>query len=255
MTPAPERASDSSSSRHYSYAHYADQMVAEGFDALRFGGAIGRHLFETQAALLRNALSPLAGRRIVDVGTGTGRAAIGLAVGGAEVLGLDASGEMLGVGVRRAQDAGARVRFARADAHLLPMADRSVDAALSLRVLMHAIDWRACLAELCRVSRWRVIVDFPAALSFAALESAARRAAKTFGRPVEAYRVIAERDMADALRTHGFRIVQVHREFVLPIAIHKKINRAGATLAIERVLSGTGLLRLLGSPVTVVAER
>ncbi len=27
---------------HYSYTHYADQAVAEGFDALRFGGPIGK---------------------------------------------------------------------------------------------------------------------------------------------------------------------------------------------------------------------
>jgi hypothetical protein len=38
---------------HYSYAHYADRDVAEGFDALRFGGPIGRYLLEQQETILR----------------------------------------------------------------------------------------------------------------------------------------------------------------------------------------------------------
>ena len=69
--------------RHYSYAHYADRDVAEGFDALRFSGPIGRYLLESQEALLLDALTPPRGRTVLDVGTGTGRAAIGLARAGA----------------------------------------------------------------------------------------------------------------------------------------------------------------------------
>ena len=170
--------------RHYSYAHYADRDVAEGFDALRFSGPIGRYLLESQEALLLDALTPPRGRTVLDVGTGTGRAAIGLARAGARVTGLDASREMLRVASVRARDAGVVIPFGVADAHALPFADRSVDAAVSLRVLMHAIDWKTCLAELCRVARWRVVVDFPALGSFAALESGARRAGNAGWRPL-----------------------------------------------------------------------
>ena len=241
--------------RHYSYEHYASREVAEGFDALRFGGPIGRYLFETQARLLDDWLAPLDGRSVLDVGTGTGRAAIGLAVGGADVSGVDASAEMLQVAKRRAAANDVRVGFARADAHHLPAASRSVDAAISLRVLMHTIDWPVCIAELCRVARWRAIVDFPAAFSFAALESGARRAAQSLGRPVEAYRVIPENTVRSAFAAHGFRVVHVHREFVLPINVHKRVNSLRFTTVVERALAGVGLLRALGSPVTMVAER
>lgn len=240
---------------HYSYAHYADRSVAEGFDALRFSGAIGRHLLEQQEQLLLDALRPHAGQRIVDVGTGTGRAAMGLARAGASVVGLDASAEMLDVARGRAAEAGLDITFDVADAHRLPLADRAMDAAVCLRVIMHAIDWRQCVAELCRVSRHRVVVDFPAALSFAAIESRVRRLLVRMGRPAEAYRVIAERDVRAAFAANGFRIVMVRRQFVLPIAAHKKLGHLSATLASERVLAATGLLRLFGSPVTMVAER
>jgi len=240
---------------HYSYEHYAHRETAEGFDELRFGGPIGRYLLEWQADVLAAALAPLPGRRIVDVGTGTGRAAVGLARGGAAIVGLDYSAEMIRVARARAADAGVHVAYGLADAHRLPLADRSVDAAVSLRLLMHALDWRQCVAELCRVARWRVVIDFPALASVAAIESGARRVARRFGRRTEAYRVIAERDAAAALAQHGFHVAAVRRQFVLPIALHKAVGRANATRAVEGTLAAVGLLRLFGSPVTVVAER
>jgi SAM-dependent methyltransferase len=241
--------------QHYSYAHYADEGVAAGFDALRFGGPIGRFLAEHQADILSRALTPLAGRRVLDVGTGTGRAAIGLALERAVVVGLDASREMLRVARARAVDAGVALPAGAADAHHLPLADRSVDAAVSLRVLMHAVDWRQCVAELCRVSRWRVVVDFPSRSSAAALESAGRKAARALGRRVEDYRVLRTADVELAFRTHGFAIVSTDRQFVLPIALHKAIGRLSVTRSVEAVLRAAGLLRIFGSPVTMVAER
>jgi SAM-dependent methyltransferase len=240
---------------HYSYRHYADRGVAERFDELRFGGPIGRYLADAQAALLREALAPLEGRTVVDVGAGTGRAAVELARAGARVIGVDASGEMLHVALARAAGAGVAVALAVADAHDLPLADRSVDAGISLRLLMHAPDWRRCVAELCRVARWRVVVDFPAALSFAALQSGGRRALARLGRDVEAYRVMRESSVRQALAASGFRVVAVHRQFVLPIALHKRVGHLPSTRAIEGVLSAVGLRRLLASPVSVVAER
>ena len=248
MTPESGRS-------HYSYAHYASSDVAARFDALRFSGPVGRFLLEAQGTILREALAPLRGAELLDVGTGTGRAAIALALEGAHVLGLDASAEMLAVAASRARAAGARVSFGLADAHRLPVADRGVDAAVCLRVLMHAVDWRACVAELCRVSRRRVIVDFPALASFAAFESVTRHLRQRLGRPVEAYRVMAEREVVGVLAQHGFRPVIVRRQFVLPIALHKTVNRFALTQRLESGLAAAGLLRMFGSPVTVVAER
>lgn len=240
---------------HYSYAHYADAGVAEGFHNLRFSGPIGRYLLETQEQFLIDALSPANGTRILDVGAGTGRAAIGLAAAGASLVGVDASIDMLRVAARRTADAHLSVAYGVADAHQLPLADHSVDAAISLRVLMHTINWPTCVAELCRVARWRVVVDFPALGSFAAIESALRRVTYALGGRTEPYRVISERAVVDAFARHGWRVVMIRRQFVLPIVVHKTIGRLKVTQAIERALASVGLLRLVGSPVTMVAER
>ena len=247
---------------HYSYSVYADPAMAEGFDALRFSGPIGRLIAETQEQQIAAFLAPVAGRRILDVGTGTGRAAIALAKRGAIVTGVDASAEMLQVAERRAVEAGVTaagdgggVTFVRGDAHRLDFPDRSFDAVVCLRVLMHTPDWRASLRELCRVSAGRVVFDYPSLWSGAAVQAVARRIAHLVKPSVEAYRVFSPRVVAHALTDEGFTVRAEHRQFVLPIALHKRINSEAWTRRVEGAMEQAGLMRRFGSPVTIVAER
>jgi SAM-dependent methyltransferase len=240
---------------HYSYAVYADPAMAESFDARRFGGPIGRLVAASQERVLTAFLAPLDGQRILDVGTGTGRAAIILARGGAVVTGVDAADEMLAVARRRAADAHVSVTFDRADAHRLPYGDRSFDDVVCLRVLMHTPGWRESLGQLCRVARRRVVFDYPALASVAAVQAVARRIAQTAGANVEAYRVFRDRSVDAVLEANGFRARDRHRQFVLPIALHKRLGSADTTERLEGMLARLGLQRLIGSPVTVVAER
>ena len=83
------------------------------------------------------------------------------------------------------------------------------------------------------------------------------------GRPVgraagrEAWTRALERSLpplVDVARA-GFRVRSVHRQFVLPIALHKGIGSPRFTTASRVVFERLGLLRLFGSPVTLVAER
>ena len=240
---------------HYSYTVYADPAMADGFESMRFGGPIGGLLAETQERILREFAAPLDGRLVLDVGTGTGRAALVLAGAGAHVTGVDASVEMLRVARERAAVRGVAVTFDTADAHALPFADRSFDVAVSLRVLMHTPGWRQCVAELCRVARRAVILDYPAALSAAAVQAGTRRIGRALGRDVEAYRVFSARAIEQELARHGFRVRAEHRQFVLPIALHKTLASRSWTERIEGALARVGLLRMVGSPVTLVAER
>jgi 2-polyprenyl-3-methyl-5-hydroxy-6-metoxy-1,4-benzoquinol methylase len=241
--------------QHYSYAAYADSRMAETFEAQRFGGPIGRLLAETQEQVIASFLSPLAGQSILDVGTGTGRAAIALARRGAIATGVDASAEMLAVAKRRAQESDAVVTFIQGDAHALDFADKSFDSVVCLRVLMHTPDWRRSLRELCRVARGRVVLDYPALWSVAALQAASRFIGYKVGARVEAYRVFSGRSVRAALAQNGFRIVDSHEQFVLPIAFHKALRSASTTRRIESSLAALGLRARFGSPVTVVAER
>jgi ubiquinone/menaquinone biosynthesis C-methylase UbiE len=240
---------------HYSYRVYADPAMAERFEAMRFSGPIGRLIADTQEEQIVRSLAPIEQRRVLDVGTGTGRAAIALARRGAVVTGVDASAEMLRVAERRSREAGVSVTFERGDVHRLGFPDRSFDAVVCLRVLMHTPDWRQSMRELCRVANERVVFDYPARWSTAALQAAARRVARVFDAHVEAYRVFSPRAIARILEAEGFRVRDEHRQFVLPIALHKRVGSEAWTRRTEASLTRAGLTRRFGSPVTIVAER
>jgi ubiquinone/menaquinone biosynthesis C-methylase UbiE len=240
---------------HYSYTVYADPAVAASFDQARFGGPIGALLLEDQERALTDFLGPLSGSTVLDVGTGTGRASLMLARGGARVVGLDASREMLGIARQRAAAAGLEITYLEGDAHSLSFEDRSFDKAVCLRVLMHTPDWRRCLSELCRVTREIVVFDYPALISAAALQALSRRVRAWLGYRTVAYRVLSDTTIARELARHGFRVVGRRRQFVMPIAVHKLIGSAAFTRTAEAALAAIGLHWMAASPVTLAAER
>jgi ubiquinone/menaquinone biosynthesis C-methylase UbiE len=240
---------------HYSYTYYADAANAQSFDARRFGGPIGDLVAQGQADVLADMLGPVQGRSIIDVGTGTGRGAFLLAAAGARVTGIDASEQMLAIARQRADDTHAAIDFQVGDAHEIQFGDRAFDLAVSLRVLMHTPRWRRCIAELCRVAGHGVVLDYPSATSTALVQSIARKLLHPFGLSSEPYRVFFDAQIRRELESHGFRITAVHRQFVLPIAMHKLVGSRRFTEVSERWLAHVGLLRVFGSPVTVFAER
>lgn len=241
---------------HYSYTYYADAANAQSFDSRRFGGPIGDLVARGQADVLADMLGPVQGRRIIDVGTGTGRGAFLLSAAGAHVTGIDASEQMLALAKQRAIDTHATgVDFQVGDAHQIQFGDRSFDLAVSLRVLMHTPRWRKCIGELCRVASHGVVLDYPSATSSAVVESVVRKVLHPLGLASEPYRVFFGGQIRRELASHGFRVTSVHRQFVLPIAVHKAIGSRRFTEVSEQWLARLGLLRLVGSPVTVYAER
>jgi 2-polyprenyl-3-methyl-5-hydroxy-6-metoxy-1,4-benzoquinol methylase len=240
---------------HYSYTVYADPVTAQTFDRRRFGGPIGDLIASEQARVLANFVGRIKNRVILDVGTGTGRAALLLARAGARVTGVDPSAEMLAVAQRRADEEHLAVRFLPGDIHRLEFADRAFDVVISLRVLMHAADWRQSIAELCRVADQLVIIDYPSRASFAALQSLVRHVTHALGARTEPYRVLSDREIARELKRSGFRVRSVHRQFVLPIALHKAIGSRRFTRLSRKLSDRLGLLRLFGTPVSLVAER
>ena len=240
---------------HYSYDFYADPAMARSFEERRFGGPIGQLVAAEQARVLANMIGRIHERSVLDVGTGAGRAALMLARGGARVTAIDASEQMLDEARKRAAEQLVKVNFLRGDAHHLDFKDRSFDAVVCLRVLMHTPDWRQSLAELCRVADRLVIFDYPSAMSAALAQSVVRRMFSAVGGRTEAYRVFRHATIQRALAGSQFRIRSVHRQFVMPIQLHKMIGSRRFTTRSERVLDRLGLLRLLGSPVTVCAER
>jgi demethylmenaquinone methyltransferase / 2-methoxy-6-polyprenyl-1,4-benzoquinol methylase len=99
-------------------------------------------------------IEPHPGMRILDVATGTGMVAFGLAERGAEVIGLDQSEAMLGgarARLQRAPELAGRLSLVIGEAEALPYADGEFDA-LSFTYLLRYVDHRAAtMRELARV--------------------------------------------------------------------------------------------------------
>jgi SAM-dependent methyltransferase len=93
------------------------------------------------------------GMRVLDVGAGTGNAALPAAAAGAEVVATDLTPALLEVGERNARARGLALRWEVADAQALPFADGEFDAVLSAIGAIFAPDHAATARELLRVCR------------------------------------------------------------------------------------------------------
>jgi SAM-dependent methyltransferase len=96
--------------------------------------------------------APQPGERVVDVGTGTGNAALLAAERGARVIGVDPAARLLEVARERAAASGLSAEFAEGEAARLPLADGEADLVLSVFGVVFAPDPDAAARELVRVA-------------------------------------------------------------------------------------------------------
>ena len=140
---------------------------------------------------------------------------------------------MLAIARQRAADAERRrSRFLRGDAHALEFADRRFDVVVSLRVLMHTP--RVAAVRRRAVPRRRAAGHRRLSVGDAASRCSSRwRGASRTRWARRPSRTACSRDARSPRRSiaHGFRIRSVHRQFVLPIALHKAIGSRRFTTA------------------------
>jgi ubiquinone/menaquinone biosynthesis C-methylase UbiE len=105
------------------------------------------------AARVIASLGPLAGKRVLDVGCGTGNAALEAARRGAEVVAIDPAPRLVEVARRRAEAEGLRLDARVGDAAHLPAEDGSVFAVTSVFAVIFAPDADAAVREILRVLR------------------------------------------------------------------------------------------------------
>jgi ubiquinone/menaquinone biosynthesis C-methylase UbiE len=93
------------------------------------------------------------GQRVLDIGAGSGNAAIPAAETGATVVACDLTPGLLTAGRRRAASRGVELAWAEADAEALPFADDEFDVVISCIGVMFAPDHQRAASELVRVCR------------------------------------------------------------------------------------------------------
>ena len=105
---------------------------------------------------------PLAGKWVVDVGCGTGNAALLAASRGAVVTGVDPAGRLLEVARGRAAEQGLKASFVLGEASRLPVPDHEADVVLSVFATIFAPDAEAAVAEMVRVTAQDGTIRFTA---------------------------------------------------------------------------------------------
>jgi SAM-dependent methyltransferase len=106
--------------------------------------------------------SPSAGERVLDLGCGTGSAALAVARRGVQrVMAVDPAERLLDVGRAAAAREGLDVQFAPGAAEAIPAADGSVDVLVSVFGVIFASDPARAIAELQRVTaaRGRIVLS------------------------------------------------------------------------------------------------
>ena len=236
------------------FSIYQTSAYAEQYDEDRFGTAFGRYLQDREVETFLSLMGA-SDQKVLDMGAGTGKLSIPLIQDSRQVISADFSSEMLKIAGQNANQASIALRAIITDVHHLCFDDGSFDCVVSSRMLMHLSDWRRGLAELCRVSNGRVIIEFPPLLRSSGLDSVLKRIRHLFPQGAHPYKAFSIGSVTKELEKRNFRVVALRKGFFLPMAVHRRLNHPGVSSGIERVCRMLGLVRVLGSPVTVMAKK
>jgi SAM-dependent methyltransferase len=230
----------------------ADVETSSEAYARRFAGPVGGWFLKVQEATTRELLAPWPAASVVDVGGGHGQVAGPLADAGHAVT-VVGSRSVCIERVRQLVDAG-RARFETADLLHLPFPDRSFDVALSYRLLPHVARWPELVAELSRVARRAVVVDYPTQRSVNAVADPLFRLKKGVEGNTRPFAVFRDAQIEGAFAVSGFRPTARRPQFFWPMALHRGLGVLPLSRGLEAAAKVVGLRRALGSPVILRLE-
>jgi SAM-dependent methyltransferase len=231
----------------------ADVESSSAAYARRFAGPVGRWFLDVQARTTLELLGARPGTSVLDVGGGHAQLTGPLVEAGCEVT-VYASAESAGGRLQDWVRAG-RVQFRWGSLLRAPWPDASFDAVLAFRLLPHVEQWRELLAELGRLARRVVIVDYPTTRSVNAVSDALFGVKKRIEGDTRPFRVFRDAEIEDALAAAGFAASGRRPQFLLPMALHRGLGLAPLSRAVEAAARAAGVTRAWGSPVILRAER
>jgi SAM-dependent methyltransferase len=222
--------------------------------ALRFAGSVGEWLLGMQTRVTLDLLRGLPhGASVLDVGGGHAQIAPPLIDAGyaVTVVGSDSS---CGARLKPLTDRG-RCRFDVGSLRALPYPDRSFDAVVCFRLLPHSVSWTGLVAELCRVARPSVILDYPSTRSVNVLSEQLFSLKKGFEQNTRPFLLFTPREIRSAFSEFGFTLRAARPQFLLPTVVHRMVKSPALSRVAEAPGRLLGLTRWFGSPVIVRADR
>lgn len=250
MSPIP----DPRASNHSSLAEDADIGTSSDDYARRFSGGVGRWFLEIQARHTLKLLRELpAGASILDVGGGHAQIAPQLIDAGYQVT-VVGSDPVCAVRLEPWTASG-RCRFEVANLRALPYPDRSFDAVVCFRLLSHSVSWNGLIAELCRIARRSVVLDYPSIRSANILSTRLFQLKRAIELNTRDFLLFSPSEIHTAFAESGFIVRKEHPQFLLPMVLHRWADRAALSRLAEAPGMLLGLTRWFGSPIIVRADR
>ncbi|MCF7837139.1 MAG: class I SAM-dependent methyltransferase [Candidatus Marinimicrobia bacterium] len=235
------------------YPETADIETSSAQYARRFSGPAGAWLLAVQERLALALILRDQPDTILDVGGGHGQLARPLAAAGRTVTVL---GSEPGCSALIEDDLMAgRLAFETGNVIALPFADQAFDTAISFRLLTHCARWPELIAELTRVARRAVVLDYPARRSVNCLAGLLFAAKKKYEGDTRTFRPFSHGEVADAMRQAGFVPAGRRAQFFWPMVLHRALKRPRLSRALEAPPRLLGLTRLFGSPIIARFER
>lgn len=219
--------------------------------ARRFSGAVGAFFLAKQAKLtLELAHDPdRPSGEILDIGGGHAQLAPHFLAEGWSVSIFSSSDSC-----RKRPDrlmGSENYRFATGDLLHLPYPDNSFDVVTLFRLVTHEGDWQALIAEAARVSRRRVILDYPDSRSFNALSRLLFLVKKAVEKDTREFALFNRKKIAAATKEAGLEDLRWRPQFFLPMAFYRLVGSGRLAALLESLFQGLRLTSLLGSPVIV----
>jgi ubiquinone/menaquinone biosynthesis C-methylase UbiE len=133
------------------------QSLASNFDDQAaaydrwYGTPLGQLVDTVEKQAIFDLMPEVQGRRILEVGCGTGNFSLALSCRGAKVIGLDSSAPMLARAHAKARQQDPSILWVRGLASHLPFADERFDGVLCVLALDFMTDREQALQEMIRV--------------------------------------------------------------------------------------------------------
>ncbi|MEM7682865.1 MAG: class I SAM-dependent methyltransferase [Planctomycetota bacterium] len=224
---------------------------SEGY-AARFSGSVGAYLLGVQAMMVLSLIAPWAEAKVLEVGGGHAQLTKALVDAGHDVT---VHGSVEACRERPDRLVGAdRYTFLRGPLMKLPAEDNSYDVVVAMRLLAHVQDGPALVAELCRVARKAVIVDFASTRGANALAPVFYGLKKRLEGNTRHFLMQRPSEVRAMFSDRGWRCKARRGQFVLPLAAHRALKLPGVSRAIEGPPRAIGFTDWLGSPIVMRAE-
>lgn len=221
--------------------------------ARRFAGRAGAYLLERQAQAVSAAIEGLRAGTVLDVGGAHGQLVDVLCARGWSVT-VHGTDNVCETNLRTLH--GKRdCNYVQGDLFQLPAADRSYDLVTAVRLVSHVVAWPRLLAEMTRVARRAVIIDYPSSFALNALTPLLFGMKKSLEGNTRTYTSFSHRELCAELASHDFSCTTRVKQFFLPMVLHRIGGGAAPLRAAEGLCRAIGLTALAGSPVILRADR